>query len=253
MLISLSVFFLLFTNALNIECTIIKGNGNILKTYRPTTRFSRVVFGKFESSNSSINYKIQIEKPIEIYLILDESSLKDQFTIEADQNLQKFFLLESNGEYLNIKVDYFESDEHRTIYYQAKKEEKDKLDKNEINYLQPTEPIRILISSSRSHIKINKYQFSEIEVFIEKISYQYEANLYKKDSNIRFTCDQRIFFDNQDDGKSDSVEKFSLKSNYRTKSIKASICDESFDYNFVNSPNMIEFWAEKIKNSNLIK
>lgn len=242
----LYVLFVILINNLRIQCTVIKGNGNIIKTYRPTTKYGKVVFGNVMPNNTLINYKIRIEKPIEVYLILDESSLNDQFVIEADQNLQKFFLLESNGEYLNIKVDYFESDEHKTIYYQPNKHDQDKLSKNEINYLQPKEPIRILISTNRQQLKISKFQFSEIEVFIEKISYQHESNLNKKDSNIWFTCDQRIFFDNQDNGKSDSIERFSLKSNYKTKSIKVNICDESFDYNFANSLGLLEFWAQKI-------
>lgn len=241
---------LLVLNFLSIQCKIIKGNGDIITTYRPTTKFKKIVFGSLNPTNLSNNYIIKIDKPIQITLILDESSLKDQFTIEADQNLQKFFLLESNDEYLNIKLDFFDSKEHKTIYYQPNKEQEDTLDKNEINYLRPEKPIRILISSNRSQLKISKFQFSEIEVFIEKISYQYNSNLINKDSNIWFTCDRRIFFDNQDTGKSDLVNQFSLKSNYKTKSIKVNICDENFHYNFANSPNLIEFWADKINNTN---
>lgn len=247
MLIS-SIFWFFIFNFLYIQCIIIKGNGNIIKTYRPTTRFNRVILGSLNPKNITNNYKIKVDKPIQIFLILDESTLKEQFTIEADQNLQKFFLLESNDEYLNIKLDFFDLNEHKTIYYQPNNIEKDTLDKNEINLLRPEKPIRILISSNRSQLKISKFQFSQIEVFIEKISYQYISNLNNKDSNIWFTCDRRIFFDNQDNGSSEAVNKFTLKSNYKTKSIKVNICDESFNYNFANSPNLLEFWADKINN-----
>ena len=226
-------YFFVITQAINI-----KGNGDKIKTYRATTRYKRVIFGNLNSTNDDTNFKIQSTKPIEIDLFFND---KEEMIIDCDQNLQKYFLLESNGDYLNIKLDYFEDVNQKTIYYSDK--DQIKLDKNEINYIEPVEPIKIIISSKNSELKINKHNFGKLNFNMERKSYLVEP--IDVNSTVAFDCDGKLFYNGINNGESSSVRTFSLETNYKTKSINVSMCDETYSLYFHNDLNIMSFFAKK--------
>lgn len=76
---------------------------------RPITRFKRIIFGDVSDRDGDLGSRIQFLNKIDVYLYFKNTELYNNPTseleLEIDQNLQKYFLIQSNGEYLNVKLD----------------------------------------------------------------------------------------------------------------------------------------------------
>jgi len=147
----------------------LKGNGNLLETIRPITSFSKIIF----DGEGSFKIKTQNELKVELNF-LDNDGVDEELKIKADQNLQKYFLVESNGEYLNIKLDYLTSqdDTHPLV----------KTDE----YILNSTAIQIEITTKRSNIVIIRKDFQPIDLSID------DSNLCQKSKDhnktINFKC-----------------------------------------------------------------
>jgi hypothetical protein len=128
----------------------LKGNGNMVETFRPITSFRKIIFG-VEGS-----YKIKTNRQIKVKLnfVYEGVNSDEELKIQTDQNLQKYFLVESNGEYLNIKLDYLKPQED--TYSLVKTNE----------YVLNSSGSQIEITTKRSNIDVIRKNFQPFDLSI---------------------------------------------------------------------------------------
>ena len=113
-----------------------------IRTFRPVTKFNRIQLGEDKARNNSI-FNIQLRNAsidLFIYLNLNEQQ-NDELTVEADQNLQKYFITESDGDCLKMKLDYLD-DEYSNLN-PVKQNDFERLIINEENFISSNKNINM--------------------------------------------------------------------------------------------------------------
>jgi hypothetical protein len=252
----------------------LKGNGNLVRTYRPVTAFNKIIFG--QSTSNNINSLLPIEVSIRLSTqdgqdtisqfdsmieydeediaksYLDEN-VDQELTLDCDQNLQKYFMIESNGDYLNIRFD-------DSTLTKAADSNKTKLNDNEeddvmknLLFLNSSNPIRLTVKTQQTYMFINKKNFSsQINLHFEPPSSKYHLKksyllnrnenattledggemIFKNgNSSVLFDCNGILTID-EHHVRTDifNVRKLRTRSNIYLDYLNLSICDESFSF-----------------------
>ncbi len=130
----------------------LKGNGNLLETVRPITSFKEIIF------DGEGNYKIKTKTQLHVKLkfVQENSDLEEELKIQADQNLQKYFMVESNGEYLRIKLDYLKNQDDTHPLIKA----------NE--YVLNSTQIQIEITTKKSNVVVINKNFQPFDLSVNR-------------------------------------------------------------------------------------
>ena len=254
----------------------------MVRTYRPVTSFNKIIFG--QSTSNNINSLLPIEVSIRLSIQdgqdtisrfdnmieydetdvdqseLDEKDVGQELTLDCDQNLQKYFMIESNGDYLNIRFDdsslMADSNKTKSKNNHNKEEAEDDEDvmKN-LLFLNSTNPIRLTVRTQQTFMFINKKNFSsQINLHFEPPTSKYhlkksyllnrnnenstelqDANgerIFKNaNSTVLFDCNGVLTID-EHRVRTDifNVRKLRTKSNIYLDYLNLSICDESFSF-----------------------
>lgn len=217
------------------------GNNFPIKTYRPITKFNRLIFGEFGNKSIESNYNIRSKPPVNVQVTLNDNI--DELTIECDQNLQKFFILESNGDYLKLKLDSFDDNSKKTIYYSSffsddETLKQNKLDQNQNNFIDQLEPIKINLRTKNSYLYINKSNFGILNI---KVGPGQSGN----DFQVMFDCNDQIVYNNISQQNNGNINKFGLKSNYKNQLLSIGLCSEIFEIYFKKSEEFFELISTK--------
>lgn len=226
------------------NCFLLKGNNNLIKTIRPTTRFNKIIFGEQDPLKNKPNYDIRLKTRIEVFIQISHEFNQDELSIECDQNFQKFFFVQSNGYFLNIKLDSYDDNNAKTIYYSnkfASDSEINILNKNGKNFLEQSKPIQINIKTKNPLLILRKFNFSPLNIYLND---QIEPNVYSRNSSVSFNCNGEISYNFQNNS-SRNVQKFILKTNYINNFLNVTYCNESYELSFKKSKDIIEFLALK--------
>jgi hypothetical protein len=107
--------------------------------------------------------------PIDVYLHLNSvKQEEEELTVETDQNLQRFFSVESDEDMLKIKLDVVDTnaDEQVGFFIETTQfpvaAEKDKL-----NYVNATKNVRIDITVRKTSLFFSKHNFGLVNVYVE--------------------------------------------------------------------------------------
>lgn len=139
------------------------------RTFRPITKFNRIQLGEENSTvNSFFNLKLK-NASIDIFInFIRNVQQNNELTIETDQNLQKYFITESDGDCLKIKLDYLD-DEYSNIN-PVKQNNFEQLVKNGENVLIANKNIKMNLKITNSFVYVNKKNFeTKINFFIDPI------------------------------------------------------------------------------------
>ena len=223
-----------------------KGNNNSVRTYRPVTKFQRVFFGNKDnySNEMSPTYKIKSLNPIYVFIELNANEFDDELVVEADQNLQKFFFTESDGQTLKFYLDSFDNNTDASIYYTARQNKSVVLDERAQNYLKSRTRTKVFIKSSHPTLKINKLDFDVLNVYFKlnrNLSYQIQHNSFNK-----FNCNGQILFNNE------FIENYrnetlTLSSRSPNLNVFVYFCSDFFDLSVNESNGSVVFSAARIE------
>lgn len=238
-----------------ITCATIDGNKNLIATRRPITTFKRLVFGERDIENKN-NYHMITTMPIDVYLHLRNDLDNDlfdseQLMIETDQNLQKYFLVESDEETLRIKLDSYEDKyllERKRLYQLSSNSLlSGNVVKNGINFVNTTRT-RITIRTRQSSLFINKHNFGKLNIYVQPPpphQQQLRQQYMVSNSTINLNCNGSIQFDGI---LVDDIHKFS--NSMMASQLSIFVCDESFNlYVSQTRGGLSEFVASKEKDS----
>lgn len=200
----------------------------MVKTLRPITNFENVIFGNANTSTSSVavNYRIKSSNPIELNVELNVREDAEELSIEADQNLQKFFIVESDGLNLKIYLDSYDDNGVRTIYYSNDQNASTVLDKHSTNYIRSVSAIKINLRTSKSFVRINKFDFNVVNVRA-RLQYKFYNAQPTHNSFSKFSCNGNVIFNNVflDEPHDD---KFELSSQRQYENIFVHYCNELY-------------------------
>lgn len=201
----------------------------MIKTYRPITPFERIKFGENDPKLSS-KYKLKLDKPIDLYIHFNINESQDEeLTIETDQNLQKYFFTESDGDYLKIKLDSYDLDNMTSLFSNELNAEK-----NKENILSPSQNVRVDLKLKKSYVYLNKFKLNQMNVIVEPnwnffnlikgsmSTFNYVNTTVSLNCNNVYTIDDEIIKVNSD------TKKISTRNNLLNNYLSIYYCDESF-------------------------
>jgi len=210
------------------------------RTTRPITKFNRIQLGEEkDTSNSFYNIKLRnVSVDLFIYLNLNEQE-NEELTVEIDQNLQKFFIIESDGDCLKIKLDYLD-DEYSTIN-PVKHDNFEQLVQNEENFLSTNKNIKINIRTTKSFVYVNKNEFeTNTNFFIAPVL---NKNFVTSNVSLNCTNNKEIYLI---DNKSFVVNRNTqlIKKEFPSSSyLSVNYCDNSFALYFSQNSQTCLFKA----------
>jgi hypothetical protein len=227
-----------------------------VRTYRPITKtFNKLIFGQGQANN--VNSLVPIEINIKLSTMEDGSASQfdkmveydenetdvehgDELTLDCDQNLQKYFLIESNGDYLNIRFD----DSYDKV---NQNEETNENVVENLIFLNSSNPIRFTLKTKQTFLFVNKKNFTaQVNLHFEPSNkhlfdsnslqvFDQETNttseLAHGNSTVLFDCNGVMSVDER----RVRIDIFNVRK-LRTKSIvyvdylQLSLCDESFSF-----------------------
>jgi len=199
-----------------------------IRTFRPITKFNRIQLGEEKAKNNSIfNIKLRNASiDLFIYLNLNEQQ-NDELTVEADQNLQKYFITESDGDCLKMKLDYLD-DEYSNLN-PVKQNDIERLIMNEENFISSNKNIKLKIKTAKSFVYVNKRDFDiKINIFIEPNLSSLSKKMISSNVSLNCTSNKEMYFI---DNKIFQINKNTqlIKKEFPLNSyLSVNYCDESF-------------------------
>ena len=215
------------------------GNNNPIKTYRPVTNFNRIQFGEFADDQNLNNfYNIQlINASIDVFIYFNVNEQQgDELTLEIDQNLQKYFIIDSDGNCLKIKLDFLD-DEYSIINSVKELDPSQILVKNQTNFISTNKNVRINVRTRKSFTYVHKIGFAKTKLnfFIEPVLNVSNLNQNLILSTISLNCTNNEY--SIDNGRvninknTQLIKKIYASSHY----LSVNYCDDSFALYFGQS------------------
>lgn len=222
-------------------------------SYRPLTRFTRLVLGDDSNSKdgSKKNFPIKLFSQISIYLELN--ALRDELSIEADQNLQKFLFSDSDGTTLRFYLDSYDDNSHDPLQLDSTNKNNSssstliQLDSgpDAQNFIRSSDKIKVYLKTSGSFVDITKRNFGVVNLYVRLN--RNPIDFTQHNSFNKFNCNGQVLFDNAfvlDNNFTASNMVFSSSKN--NQNIFAYMCSELFDLRFSEQDHVVEFSAHKL-------
>jgi hypothetical protein len=195
------------------------------RTFRPITKFNRIQLGEENSAfNTFFNLKLK-NASIDIFInFIRNVQQNNELTIETDQNLQKYFITESDGDCLKIKLDYLD-DEYSNIN-PVKQNNFEQLVKNGENFLIANKNIKMNLKTTNSFVYVSKKDFeTKINFFIDPIL---SKNFITSNISLNCTDNKEMYLiDNKRFGVNRNTQL--IKKEFPSSSyLSVNYCDETF-------------------------
>jgi hypothetical protein len=161
------------------------------------------VFGEEDLRKN--NFRMHSPLPIDVYLHLNSVKQEDEEVIvETDQNLQRFFSVESgaadandinDGDVLKIKLDVADVDD--AGYFTSVEKGYILAEKDKLNYVNATRNVRIDITIRKTSVFVSKHNFGLVNVYVEPATSH--SSLFKTVSSdlstILLNCNGSVLVD----------------------------------------------------------
>lgn len=230
-------------------------------SYRPLTRFTRLALGDdpYTSEGSKRNFQIKSLSQISIFLELN--ALRDELSIETDQNLQKFLFTDSDGTTLRVYLDSYDDNSHDPLQLDSHNtntsNNKQASSSTSLipletgpdahNFIKTIGKIKIFLKSSARLVNISKRNFGIVNLYARFNRNPFELNQHNSFSKLN--CNGQVLFNNEfvsdaHSGRGRSNLTFTT-SNFN-QNVFAYICSESFDLRLGENDHVVEFSVLKI-------
>lgn len=224
-----------------------------MTSFRPLTRFTRLVLGDDPNTKdgSKKNFPIKLLSQISVYIELN--ALRDELSIEADQNLQKFLFSDSDGTTLRFYLDSYDDNSHDPLQLDSTNQNKSsstsliKLDSgpDAHNFIKSNDKIKVYLKTSGSFVDIVKRNFSVVNLYVRLN--RNPIDFVQHNSFNKFNCNGQVLFDNvfvlDSNFTASSLVFSSIKNN---QNVFAYMCSEQFDLRVSEKDHVVEFSAHKI-------
>jgi hypothetical protein len=209
-----------------------------------------VLFGDWRNeTNGTKNFKIKSLNQIYVFIELNQDELDEELVIETDQNLQKFFFTESDGQTLRLYLNSFDNNTDDTIYYAANTNGSNRtnavvLENGTQNYLKSNSKTKIYIKSSSSFLQISKFNFDVVNVYF-KLNRSF-GNRVQHNSFNKFNCNGQVLFNNEFIENEKSSKNLTFITRNDNQNIFIYLCRDLMNLTVAEKNKMIEFSAVKI-------
>lgn len=168
--------------------------------------------------------------------------------IETDQNLQKFFFIESDGQTLRLYLNSFDNNTDDTIYYAANTNGSNRtnavvLENGTQNYLKSNSKTKIYIKSSSSFLQISKFNFDVVNIYF-KLNRSF-GNRVQHNSFNKFNCNGQVLFNNEFIENEKSSKNLTFITRNDNQNIFIYFCRDLMNLTVAEKNKMIEFSAVK--------
>lgn len=224
-------------------------------SFRPLTRFTRLVLGDDQNTKNGSKKYFQIKLLSQISVFLELNALRDELSIETDQNLQKFLFSDSDGTTLRFYLDSYDDNSHDPLQLDSTNTNRNKSSSTSLikldsgldaqNFIRSNDKIKVYLKTSGSSVDIVKRNFSVVNLYVRLN--RNPIDFVQHNSFNKFNCNGQVLFDNSfvldSNFTASSLVFSSIKNN---QNVFAYICSEKFDLRVSEKDHVVEFSAHKI-------
>jgi hypothetical protein len=214
------------------------------------TKIHRLVLGD-DDEKSTKTYKIRSLSPINIFVELNEKQYGDELSIEADQNLQKFFFTESNGNELRFYLDSYDNNTEDLLHLSSNSSstKPTALENNTTNYIKSTDKIKVFLKTSSSYLNVSKLNFGIVNLYF-KLNRDQKTN--QLNSFNKINCNGEILFNNEFINPGYSSNRTLTFTSMSSHNVFVYWCKESVEFSVHETNKTIQYSLKpKIKNNKI--